>query len=88
MDDDDLTDLLAEKEISEEENKRREREQRTRRMTVSEVSFFIQLIFVKFNLILYFFTFWVYFYSIYDYYFILPYVLRLHNFKSLFIIII
>lgn len=39
MDDDDLTYLLAEKDISEEENRRREREQRTRRMTVSEVSF-------------------------------------------------
>ncbi|XP_058794046.1 piezo-type mechanosensitive ion channel component isoform X2 [Phymastichus coffea] len=37
MDDDDLTDLFPEKDISEEENRRREREQRTRRMTVSEL---------------------------------------------------
>lgn len=38
MDDDDLTDLFPEKEIFEEENRRRGPEQRTRRMTISEVS--------------------------------------------------
>ncbi|XP_016841730.1 piezo-type mechanosensitive ion channel component isoform X3 [Nasonia vitripennis] len=37
MDDDDLTDLQPEKDILEEENQRREREQRTRRMTISEL---------------------------------------------------
>jgi hypothetical protein len=39
MDDDDLTDLLNEKDISENESRQREREQQNSRMTVTEVSF-------------------------------------------------